>query len=134
MLVKDRMTPNPITVTPTTSFPEAFRIIKENKIHHLPVMDEDGKLVGVVTQTDMMHASPSATTNVTVFEASYLMANLHIDGYAVLEELLVVLHRHGSRMAEVPITFINRLQGQSKLTLREAGRSMIQMLAMAIKR
>ena len=78
MLVKDRMTPNPMTITPATSFPEAFRIIHDKEIRHLPVVDEDDKLVGVVTQTDLLHASPSEATTLTVFEMSYLLANLHI--------------------------------------------------------
>ena len=78
MLVKDRMTPNPVTITPDTSFPEAFRTIRGKKIRHLPVVDEQGKLIGVVAQTDMLHASPSMATPVNVFEMSYLLANLHV--------------------------------------------------------
>jgi len=77
MLVKDRMTPNPVTITPDTSFPEAFRIMREKKIRHLPVMDKK-KLVGVVARTDLLHASPSAATSLSVFEINYLLANLHI--------------------------------------------------------
>jgi acetoin utilization protein AcuB len=71
------MTSNPVTITPDTSFPEAFRIIHEKGIRHLPVVDEKGKLVGVVTQTDLLHASPSVATPSNVFEMSYLLANLH---------------------------------------------------------
>ena len=78
MLVKDRMTPNPATITPDTSFPDAFRIIREKKIRHLPVVDAEGKLVGVVAQTDLLHASPSAVTTLSIFEVNYLLANLHI--------------------------------------------------------
>ena len=77
MLVKDRMTPDPITITPDTSFPDAFRILREKKIRHLPVMKKK-KLVGIVTQTDMLHASPSAATSLSVFEINYLLANLHV--------------------------------------------------------
>ena len=77
MLVKDRMTPNPVTITTSTTFPEAYRIIRENKIRHLPVVDENEKLVGVVTRTDLLHASPSAATTFSVFEVNYLLANLH---------------------------------------------------------
>lgn len=62
------------------------------------------------------------------------MTSVHIDGYAVLEELLVILDRHGCTMAEIPITFTDRRQGDSKLTLREAVRSSFQMLAMALKK
>jgi acetoin utilization protein AcuB len=78
MLVKDRMTRNPVTITPDTSFPEAFRIIREKKIRHLPVVDEQGKLIGIVAQTDLLHASPSTATPFNVFEMSYLLANLHV--------------------------------------------------------
>lgn len=78
MLVKDRMTPNPMTITPDTSFPDAFRIIQEKKIRHLPVVDEKGRLVGIVAQTDLWHASPSTATTFSLFEVNYLLANLHV--------------------------------------------------------
>ncbi|HEY43128.1 MAG TPA: CBS domain-containing protein [Anaerolineae bacterium] len=78
MLVKDRMTPNPITIKPDTSFTEAFRILRENKIRHLPVMDKKGTLLGIVAQTDLLHASPSSATSLSIFEINYLLANLHI--------------------------------------------------------
>lgn len=61
------------------------------------------------------------------------MANLRVNGYAVLEEVLVQLKRKGSKMAEVPITFTERQRGQSKLTMKEAVRSMLQILSMAFK-
>ena len=47
MLVKDRMTPNPITITPDTPFSEAFRLIREKGIRHLPVVDHNQKLIGI---------------------------------------------------------------------------------------
>ncbi len=78
MLVKDRMTSNPMTVTPDTSFSEAFHILEEKEIRHLPVMDGEGRLVGIVAQTDLLHASPSMAVPPNVFEMSYLLANLHI--------------------------------------------------------
>ena len=78
MLVKDRMTSNLVTITPDTSFPDAFHIIREKRIRHLPVVDKKGKLVGIVTQTDLLHASPSAATSLSVSEINYLLANLHI--------------------------------------------------------
>ena len=78
MLVQDRMTPNPVTVAPDTSFPEAFRIIRERAIRYLPVVNSKGKLVGIVTQTDLLHASPSSATTLTVFEVNYLLAHLEV--------------------------------------------------------
>ena len=78
MLVKDRMTPNPVTVTATTTFPEAFKVLRERRIRHLPVVDTKGRLKGIVTLTDMLRASPSQATTLSVFEMNYLLANLHV--------------------------------------------------------
>lgn len=78
MLVKDRMTLDPETVTPDTSFPEAFHLMREKRIRHLPVVDEEGKLLGVVARPDLLHASPSSATTLSVFEMNFVLANLHI--------------------------------------------------------
>lgn len=59
--------------------------------------------------------------------------SLQCTGYAVLEELLVKIHRHGGTMFEVPITFNDRELGDSKLTFREALRSIKFMIRLAIE-
>ncbi len=48
------MTQNPITVTPQTPLSEAVKIIVEKKISGLPVVDEQGKLLGIISETDLM--------------------------------------------------------------------------------
>jgi acetoin utilization protein AcuB len=78
MLVSDRMTPNPITITPETCVPDAFRILRDKGIRHLPVVDKKGRLVGIIAQTDLLHASPSKATSLSLFEVTYLLANLHV--------------------------------------------------------
>lgn len=78
MLVKHRMTPNPVTVTPETSFSDAFRLIREKGIRHLPVVDKKGKLIGIVAQKDLLHASPSSATSLSVFEINYLLTTVQV--------------------------------------------------------
>jgi len=78
MLVKNRMTPNPVTVTPDTSLVEAMRIMGERGFRHLPVVNKKGKPVGIITQTDLLNASPSPATALSVSEINYLLANLSI--------------------------------------------------------
>jgi len=78
MLVRDRMTPNPITATPDTFFPDALRIMREKGIRYLPVMDKKSKLIGIVTQMDLLRAAPSSASTLTVFEANYLLARLQV--------------------------------------------------------
>ena len=58
--------------------------------------------------------------------------SLQCTGYALLEELLVRIHRNGGRMEEVPITFTEREQGHSKLTFTESVRSVGFMMRLAI--
>ena len=54
--VSDMMTANPITVTPEDSVRDAARIIAEHRHNRLPVVSEDGRLVGVVTRVDVLEA------------------------------------------------------------------------------
>ncbi|HID86367.1 MAG TPA: CBS domain-containing protein [Anaerolineae bacterium] len=78
MLVRDRMTRDPVTVTPETSFQEALKIIRERKIRRLPVLDERGHLVGIVAEKDLLYASPSPATSLSIFEMHYLLAKLRV--------------------------------------------------------
>ena len=73
MRVKNRMTPNPITANLKTNYNEALRLMKQNHIRHLPIVDKKGRPVGIVTEGDMLRAEPSPVTTLKVFEiASYL--------------------------------------------------------------
>ncbi len=78
MLVKDRMTPDPKTVTPETSHPEALRMLHKEKFSYLPVVEKSGKLVGIVTETDLLHAAPSSATSLSIYEMNYLLSNLKV--------------------------------------------------------
>ena len=52
--IAEVMTPNPITVKPQTPLAEAIKILAEKRISGLPVVDDDGNLVGVLSETDLM--------------------------------------------------------------------------------
>ncbi|ACB10006.1 MULTISPECIES: CBS and ACT domain-containing protein [Thermotoga] len=78
MLVKDFMTRNPITIAPETSFSEALKLMKQNKIKRLIVM-KDEKIVGIVTEKDLLYASPSKATTLNIWELHYLLSKLKIE-------------------------------------------------------
>ncbi len=78
MLVRERMTANPIVVHPDTSFEEALQLLREKKIRRLPVVDKSGNLVGIVVEKDLLYASPSPATSLSIFEVHYLLAKLQI--------------------------------------------------------
>lgn len=79
MLVKERMTRNPITIRPDVPVTEAQALMKREKIHHLPVMDKDERLVGIVTEKDLLYASPSPATTLSVYEIASLLAKLKVE-------------------------------------------------------
>jgi acetoin utilization protein AcuB len=78
MLVKDRMTPNPKVISPENSHSEALRMLQNEKFRYLPVVDKAGKVVGVVSEADLLKAAPSSATSLSIFEMNYLLANLKI--------------------------------------------------------
>lgn len=79
MLVKERMTRHPITITPDVSLHEALRIMRDEKVRRLPVLDKRGKLVGIVLERDLLYASPSPATSLSVYEMNYLVAKIKVE-------------------------------------------------------
>jgi acetoin utilization protein AcuB len=76
-LVKDWMTRDVVTVTPHTTLPEAHRLMTDNQIRRLPVM-ENGRLVGIVTFGDVRGAEASDATSLSIWELTYLIARIKI--------------------------------------------------------
>ncbi len=48
------------TLPPSASLADARELMQENRIHHLPVVEEGNKLVGLLTLTDVLRASDSS--------------------------------------------------------------------------
>ena len=63
MLVFERMTHNPITIRPDTPVAEALQLMRENNIRRLPVLDKKERLIGMVTEKELLYASPSPVTS-----------------------------------------------------------------------
>ena len=76
-LVKDWMTRDVVTVTPDTTLPEAHRLMTDNQIRRLPVM-ENGRLVGIVTRGDVRGAEASDATSLSIWELQYLIARIKV--------------------------------------------------------
>jgi acetoin utilization protein AcuB len=89
MLVRDRMTLNPVTVTPEVSVTDALRLMSEKKIRRLPVLDAQGHLVGIVSDRDLLQASPSPVTSLAIWEIHELLAKLTIEKMMTREVITV---------------------------------------------
>lgn len=61
--VLDVMTPKPITVTQDVSVSEVHALMHERRIRHVPVVDGNGGLVGIVSQRDLLsHSQPGSVS------------------------------------------------------------------------
>jgi acetoin utilization protein AcuB len=57
MKVSSYMSEAPITIQTDTDYREAFDIMHDKNLHHLPVVDPEGKLVGILTHRDLQLAA-----------------------------------------------------------------------------
>ena len=87
MRIRDVMTKNPLTVDSEALVLDAQKMMQENNIRRLPVVDK-GKLVGIVTKHDLLEASPSRATSLSVFELNYLLAKMKVIIGSVTVELM----------------------------------------------
>ena len=78
-LVKDWMTKEVVVISKGSSLPEAHQKMISENIRRLPVVDESGQLVGIITLSDVRTASPSPTTSVSIFEMNYLLSSLTVE-------------------------------------------------------
>ncbi|MDY0244324.1 MAG: CBS domain-containing protein [Sphaerochaeta sp.] len=78
MIIERRMTRNPVTATPDMSIAEASTLMKQEKVHRLPVLDKEKRLVGIITEKDILYATPSPATSLSIHEMAYLLSKLTV--------------------------------------------------------
>ena len=72
MAVKDFMTRKVVYISPNTTIAHAADMMREQKLHRLPVIEND-QLVGLVTEGTIAEASPSKATSLSIYEMNYLL-------------------------------------------------------------
>jgi len=77
MIVSQIMTANPFTVQPDTPVTDAQDTMRREKVSRLPVLDH-GKLVGIVSEKDLLYASPSPASSLNVYEMTNLLSKLKV--------------------------------------------------------
>ena len=113
--VKEVMTKNPITITPTDTVEKAAVIMLEKKISGLPVLDKAGELVGIMTQDDVFRVLTSITG---VYQGGVQFAFELEDRGGSIKEVADVLRAAGGGLTSILTSYDNAPEGKRNVFIR----------------
>ena len=87
MTVSKNMTINPVTTTPDEGVFEAFELMKNEGVQRLPVLDNDGNLVGIISEKNI--TSAAADREVSIVEFALLLSKIKV-GDVMTKEVITV--------------------------------------------
>jgi acetoin utilization protein AcuB len=89
MLVGDRMTKRPVTISEDASIDRGLELMRSEKVRRLPVLGKHDKLVGIVSEKDLLYASPSPATSLSIYEIPYLLSKIKMRDIMTREVITV---------------------------------------------
>jgi acetoin utilization protein AcuB len=89
MLVRDKMSKNPITTRPNASVPDALKVMQGSKVRQLPVINDEHEMVGIVSLVDLFRVSPSPATSLSIWEVDYLLEKITVEKVMTTEVITV---------------------------------------------
>lgn len=78
MFVRDCMSSPAVAISPDTPLPDALNLMHEHRFRRLPVVDENDRLVGIVSERDLLYASPPPASLLSGLELNHLLAEVQI--------------------------------------------------------
>lgn len=78
MLVAERMSSPVITVHPEMPMQDALNLMHQEQVRRFPVVNKRGRLVGIVSEKDLLDASPSDATSLSIYEVNYLLSKITV--------------------------------------------------------
>jgi acetoin utilization protein AcuB len=104
MLVVERMTAQPVVVTGDMTVKEALDIIQERQVHHLPVVEGEDNLVGIVAEKDLLRAR-----NDDLLRDIMTREVVTVTEYTALEEAARIMADH--KISSLPVMRNGKLVG-----------------------
>lgn len=89
MLVREWMSTKPVTISSSASITEALRVMRQSQVRRLPVLNEERTMVGIVSEKDLLYASPSPVTSLSIYEMHYLLTQLKVSELMTKEVITV---------------------------------------------
>ncbi|MFD2046351.1 acetoin utilization AcuB family protein [Ornithinibacillus salinisoli] len=116
MLVEEIMNTKVVTLSPTNSIAEALHLLQKHRIRHIPIVNEDRNVVGIVSDRDVRDASPS------ILEKSTGQQVLENEIQTIMTQPVITVHPldfveeiarifYDREFASVPVVQNNKLVG-----------------------
>jgi len=86
------MTRNPVFIHPELSLTDARLFMDKEKISHIPVLNKNNELVGLITRADLLKAGPSPATSLDMYEISYLLSKLTVE--KIMEKKVITVQEN----------------------------------------
>jgi len=67
-----------ITIHPEMPMLDAIDMMRREQVRRFPVVDKRGRLVGIISEKDLLDASPSDATSLSIYETNYLLSKLKV--------------------------------------------------------
>ena len=112
MLVKDIMTPHVYTINQNQTLLELQGLMSDDNLRRVPVLNDAGQVVGIITDRDVKLASPSEASTLSRYEASYLLSRIKVKDvmthnvktvYAIADLADVAALMYQDHVASVPV-------------------------------
>lgn len=113
--IKDIMTKKPITVHQDFTVEETAEILLHNRISGVPVVDDRGNVVGIITQTDLFRVLISLTG---VGKKGIQFALLIKDQPGTIKEVADIVREFGGRMVSILTSYDDVSNGYRKVYIR----------------
>ena len=113
--IKDIMTKDPIMIPEDFTVEETAEVLLKNKISGAPVIDNEGKVVGAITQTDLFKVLISLTG---VGTKGLQFAFLLKDDPGSIKVIADAIRKYGGRMVSILTSYENATQGYRKVYIR----------------
>jgi acetoin utilization protein AcuB len=72
------MSRNPVTISTDAPITEALKVMRMHSVRRLPVLDKSGRMVGIVSEKDLLYASPSSASSLSIYEMHYMISQLKV--------------------------------------------------------
>jgi len=113
--VRDIMSRNPITIPENYTVEEAAEILRDHHISGAPVMDAQGRMVGMISQNDLFNALMSLTG---IKRRGIHLAFEVEDRPGSIKDLTDIIRRYGGRMASILSSYDRAPQGTRYVYIR----------------